>query len=437
MSEISPNLALPYLLAAQAQKHVTVNEALRLLDGLVQLSVIEARSAPPAAPPLGARYLVTAPASSLWAGWQGSIALWDDNAWRRLIPQAGWLLWDNGIEAMLRFDGSAWLTVPLIDDYGSGEIEALGVAAAADATNRLAVAAPAVLLTHAGAGHQLKINKAAAGDTASVLFQTGFSGRAEMGLAGEDDFSFKVSANGTVWMTALRIVAATGRVQLPLGLTVDGGLGADGAKVVSDCNQATSNDYFSFTGSAANAPFGQSGALVAFRRSNGITQLAGRHNVAQANLLHARCLAEGGGWTAWREVFHQGNAVGTVSQASGVPTGAIIERGSNANGTFVRFADGTQICTKLVSGLGPVDIAFGSFFRSALIAYGPWAATFAAPPEISATATGPSGGGFQIVWAAHARPPSATGPVEGCLLRGTTSSATDFSMHFLAIGRWF
>jgi hypothetical protein len=253
---------------------------------------------------------------------------------------------------MLRFDGAAWVTLPLIDDYASGEIEALGVATGADATNRLTVASPAVLFTHAGAGHQLKINKAAVGETASLLFQTGFSGRAELGLAGEDDFSFKVSANGTAWMTALRILAATGRVQLPLGLTVDGGLGADGAKVVTDCNLAASNDHFSIAGSATNSPFGQAGALFAFRRSNGITQLAGRHNVAQANLLHVRCLAEGGGWTAWREVFHQGNFVGTVSQASGVPTGAIIERGSNANGSFVRFADGTQICTKLIAGRG-------------------------------------------------------------------------------------
>lgn len=36
--------------------------------------------------------------------------------------------------------------------------------------------------------------------------------------------------------------------------------------------------------------------------------------------------------------------VGTVSQSGGVPTGAVIERGSNANGSYVRFADGTQIC---------------------------------------------------------------------------------------------
>lgn len=38
------------------------------------------------------------------------------------------------------------------------------------------------------------------------------------------------------------------------------------------------------------------------------------------------------------------NLVGTVSQSGGVPTGAVVERGSNANGEYVRFADGTQLC---------------------------------------------------------------------------------------------
>lgn len=50
----------------------------------------------------------------------------------------------------------------------------------------------------------------------------------------------------------------------------------------------------------------------------------------------------------WAEMYHTRNILGTVSQASGVPTGAIIERGSNANGEFVKFADGTLICTTTV-----------------------------------------------------------------------------------------
>ena len=65
------------------------------------------------------------------------------------------------------------------------------------------MAADATLLTHDGSGHQIKVNKASATDTASLLFQTGFSGRAEMGLAGNDDFSVKVSADGAAWTEAL------------------------------------------------------------------------------------------------------------------------------------------------------------------------------------------------------------------------------------------
>jgi hypothetical protein len=44
------------------------------------------------------------------------------------------------------------------------------------------------------------------------------------------------------------------------------------------------------------------------------------------------------------EIYGQGNILGTVSQSAGVPTGAIIERGSNANGEFVKYADGTLEC---------------------------------------------------------------------------------------------
>jgi hypothetical protein len=48
--------------------------------------------------------------------------------------------------------------------------------------------------------------------------------------------------------------------------------------------------------------------------------------------------ASGAGAFAYRDT------IGTVSESSGVPTGALIEQGSNANGEYVRFADGTQIC---------------------------------------------------------------------------------------------
>lgn len=53
---------------------------------------------------------------------------------------------------------------------------------------------------------------------------------------------------------------------------------------------------------------------------------------------------QGATWEPWREIYTQGSILGTVSQAAGVPTGAVIERGSNANGAYVKFADGTILC---------------------------------------------------------------------------------------------
>ena len=64
-------------------------------------------------------------------------------------------------------------------------------------------------------------------------------------------------------------------------------------------------------------------------------------------------------WGAWRLVYDQTTVVGTVSEdGSGSPTGAVIERGSNANGDYIRFADGTQICTNDNSAITTSPAAF-------------------------------------------------------------------------------
>jgi len=73
---------------------------------------------------------------------------------------------------------------------------------------------------------------------------------------------------------------------------------------------------------------------------------SGTFTIAAPNSNNSRTLtlpdAEG-------EIYGQGNILGTVSESSGVPTGAIIERGSNANGEYVKYADGTLICSGSMS----------------------------------------------------------------------------------------
>ncbi len=219
MPEISPNLALPYIQPAQAQKHVTHNEAIRLLDLITQLTVkSDSLATPPVELAAGARYLVAAGATGAWIGHAGEIAYLQDATWQFLPPVKGWVAWVVDAARFVVFDGTVWI-VPAAPLPSS--VDKLGINATADNVNRLSVSAAATLLNHAGSGHQIKVNKATTADTASLLFQTGFSGRAEMGLGGDDNFSIKVSADGSTFQSALVADASTGRVALtkPLIMT--------------------------------------------------------------------------------------------------------------------------------------------------------------------------------------------------------------------------
>jgi len=67
------------------------------------------------------------------------------------------------------------------------------------------------------------------------------------------------------------------------------------------------------------------------------------------------------------QAYRRGNILGTVSQSAGIPTGSIIQRGSNANGNFVQFADGTLICygTVTASSADEVTLTFPFAFINA------------------------------------------------------------------------
>ena len=363
MSDITTHLLLPYILASQAQKHVTHNEALRLLDAMVQLSVLDrTRTAPPASPVDGDRHIVASGATGLWTGWDLNVAFWVDGVWMRLVPRPGWLAWIAAEQAFVVWNGSAWdlvgepvdvsdavfslandadptkkamfslsgistgttrtFTLPNTSSelailagtqtfsgnktfsgtltasgtvtvsaasasigtatttatYGVGTgatntgvtktlnlgtggasgsttvvnigpatagaggttvvntptvtfanavtqvgmpqanltAQLLGLGGAtADSYNRLSMNTPAVLLNNAGAGIEATVNKAAAGNDAAFAFKTGFSARALIGLLGNDDFSFKVSPDGSAFFDAIRIDRTNGHVELP------------------------------------------------------------------------------------------------------------------------------------------------------------------------------------------------------------------------------
>ncbi len=220
----TPNLGLPYIMAAQAQKHVTHNEAIRALDALVHLAVIDRdRTTPPASPDEGDRHIVGAGGTGAWSGHDLEVAAFQDGGWAYFAPRPGWRAWIIEENALRTWNGDAWVVTGGGNGGGDGGdaiFDSVGINATADETNRLAVSSPASLFNHAGAGHQLKINKSDDADTASFLFQTDYAGRAEIGTTGDDDFHFKVSPDGSAWHEAILIDKDTGEVSFPSGVDI-------------------------------------------------------------------------------------------------------------------------------------------------------------------------------------------------------------------------
>lgn len=123
MSDQTTNLGLPFLMPAQAQKHVTVNESLLRLDALAQASA-QSRTllVQPGAPSDGQVWIL--PAGKTGAEWGGyanhALAYYRDGAWEQIQPKAGWTAYlaDEGLSVV--FDGVAWApALADVDDFVS------------------------------------------------------------------------------------------------------------------------------------------------------------------------------------------------------------------------------------------------------------------------------------------------------------------------------
>ena len=109
MAETS-RLSLPLLEPAQAQKHVTVNEALLRLDALTQIVLASIGGAiPPALPADGEVHSVGAGATGAWAGQDDRLAVFLNGGWTFVTPQPGWRGWNASAGVPVTFDGMAWI----------------------------------------------------------------------------------------------------------------------------------------------------------------------------------------------------------------------------------------------------------------------------------------------------------------------------------------
>lgn len=194
---------------------MTYNAAMSLLDQIVQPAVkSRTLSAPPFSPAVGDTYIVGSGGTAAWAGQDDKFACWHGEAWTFLAPSEGWLAYAIETSELAVFSGGSWRS--FVTDGGS-TLAKLGIHTAADLSSRLAVAAEGSLFTHDGGGHRMVLNKASALDTASLVFKDDFSGRAELGLTGDDALHVKLSTDGSTWLEALSIAQNSGVVSLPVG----------------------------------------------------------------------------------------------------------------------------------------------------------------------------------------------------------------------------
>lgn len=342
--DTTANLNLPYIMPSQAQKHVTHNEAIRLLDALVQLSVASrSTAAPPGAPANGLRHIVPAGASGAWAGWAGDVALFVDGGWMRLRARAGWRAWVEDEAVLCVFDGADWQPVS-ISSGPDGSFDTLGVNASADGTTRLAVSANATLLNHAGTSHRLTLNKAASGDTASLLLQTGFSGRAEIGTTGDSNLHVKVSSDGSTWREALRVGSADARVGV--GQTT---LNCSALNIKGRALTGSADGWFGITVTQTDADTTSKGGAVLtgapYANANKPFMALGPWSTATANTIYYG----GGGWgvpDATNHLFYAGAyAPGTdngSTLALSITDAAVLSHRPNAPATNNTHSLGTS-----------------------------------------------------------------------------------------------
>ena len=143
------------------------------------------------------------------------------------------------------------------------------------------------------------------------------------------------------------------------------------------------------------------------------------------------------GTVTWTPLYIGGNVLDAVSQSGGVPTGGIIERGSNANGDYIKFADGTMMCWQTVTFTYQSGARLGASW------------TFPAPfanagAAISGSYSAASGSYTSMasweVGAINTLGLTATSVTVGCMHPTNltySASAAASSIRVLAVGRWF
>ncbi len=215
MSETS-KLGLPLVQPAQAQKHVTVNEALVRLDGLTHLTLVsDTTTTPPSSAAEGESYAIPFGAVNAWDQHAGEIAIFSNGGWVFVTPQVGWRAWIGDIAKTAIYDGVAWIAAALaVSQNGAASVfdvvefdQVLG----AGATSTTSVEIPQYAMVYAVTG---RVKTVITGSLSSF----------DLGVAGATNrYGGGLGLAQGSWLVGITGQPVTYYSQTPLVLTANGG----------------------------------------------------------------------------------------------------------------------------------------------------------------------------------------------------------------------
>jgi hypothetical protein len=106
----TPKIGLPELSSAQAGNYLTVNDALRIVDALLQATAVSVGdNTPPVSPADGDLYVLGNAPTGAWAGHSGDVAFYQSTGWIFVNPREGWKIWATDDNLTYRYSGSSAL----------------------------------------------------------------------------------------------------------------------------------------------------------------------------------------------------------------------------------------------------------------------------------------------------------------------------------------
>lgn len=221
----SARLKLDYLAPNQLQKHLTLNETITRLDALIACAVDGADVSDAPAGAVDGTLIITgeSPEGDLSAFAPGALLQKDQGLWTQIEAPDGLIVLDRQGGALKVRHQAGWHDAATLIGPLSN-LASLGINTTPDALNRFAARLNAALWTaqpaaEGGTGDlRYVLNKESGANTLSLLFQSDWQGRAEIGLIGDDDFTFKVCDDEGQWREAIVIDRSDGRAHFPSGV---------------------------------------------------------------------------------------------------------------------------------------------------------------------------------------------------------------------------